>query len=293
MKNGDINVAICTVILALVQSNESTSTATSSPATTRIRPLIVSAPFGNYIQPRDATATLGTFTAEARPGRLWRIIKTVRYYPRLRAWVNKIGLRNPGMPALVREVNLGRTNVSDKIVSIHGFNDTEWQSLLEQIVEIGPTAVELNMSCPNVGEMNWPATLFRDAVEQMQQAGGRTRVIVKLPPVRYETMAKQAIEAGVTWFHCCNTLPVPAGGVSGKPLKPVALACIGAIRTWPEAEQLTIIGGGGISKVQDIDDYIDAGVQHVAIGTVTMNPLLLITHAPIDGLVDHAIARLG
>ena len=249
--------------------------------------MIISAPFGNYIQPEGATPTLGTFTAAARPGRLWRIVKTVRYYPRIRAWVNKIGLRNPGIDWLKTQVDAGRKRVDDKLVSIHGFDATDWRRLLDDIAALKPLAVELNMSCPNVGEIHWPPTLFEQAVET------GVPVVVKLPPVRFHDMAEQALAAGVRLFHCCNTLPVPAGGVSGKPLKPVALECIVWMRRRPEAAELTLIGGGGITTVDDIDDYVAAGVQHVALGTVTMNPLLLITHTPIAGLIDHAIARLG
>lgn len=257
---------------------------TSKPA---IEPMVISAPFGNYIQPRQTTATLGTFTVAERPGRVWRVIKTVRYYPGIKTWVNKIGLRNPGMPWLVKQVELGRKDVSDKIISVHGFSDEDWTSLLGDIAKLKPLAVELNMSCPNVGAIEWPLSLFDDAL-----ATG-VEVIVKLPPVRYELMAKQAMEAGVRLFHCCNTLPVPHGGLSGKALMPVSLACIGELRGWPGGSELRIIGGGGVTSVQDIDAYVDAGVEHVALGTKTMNPLLLLTYWPITGLVDHAIARLG
>ncbi len=254
-----------------------------------LQKLIVSAPFGNYIQPAGATATLGTFTAAPRPGRLWRILKTVRYYPRLKAWVNKIGLRNPGIASLAQRVQLGRIDVSHNIVSIHGFTEADWHTLLDRTAAIGPLAIELNMSCPNVGCIEWPADLFTRAV-----ATGAP-IIVKLPPVNYEEMFRQAAVAGVRAFHCCNTLPVPAGGVSGKPLKPVALQCIRDVinHLAPQisptlAPDLQIIGGGGITTPQDIDDYIAAGVKHVAIGTKTFNPLCLVTHTTLRPLIDHA-----
>lgn len=259
----------------------------AAPATPgpKIEPVVISAPFGNYVQPRGATPTLGTFTAAARPGRVWRIIKTVRYYPRLRAWVNKIGLRNPGIDWLVDHVEAGSKDVSNKIVSIHGFSESDWKALLDRIKRIRPAAVELNMSCPNVGEIDWPGDLFDTAV-----ATG-VPVIVKLPPVNYDQMFEQASAAGVTCFHCCNTLPIPAGGLSGKPLKPIALTCVRDLRSRPGGPGLTLIGGGGISTTDDIDDYLAAGANHVALGTKTMNPLLLITDSPVRGLIDHARGR--
>ncbi len=255
--------------------------------TDAVKPLVISAPFGNYIQPDGATATLGTFTAARRPGRVWRILRTVRYYRRLGAWVNRIGLRNPGMPWLVRKVEAGRVDVADKLVSIHGFNEADWTALLEQAARIRPLAIELNMSCPNVGEIDRHESLFHDAV-----ATGLP-VVVKLPPIRYEQMLDHALEAGVTAFHCCNTLPVPAGGMSGRPLKPIVLGCVRGLRSRPEGGRLTIIGGGGVCEPADIDDYLAAGADRVALGVRTMNPRLLFTDRPIRPLIDHAAARLA
>ena len=247
-----------------------------------VRPLVISAPFGNHVQPAGATATLGTFTTQRRGGRLWRILATVRYYWRLRAWVNRIGLRNPGMPWLVARVAAGKVDVTDKIVSIHGFTGEHWHALLDQITALRPAAVELNMSCPNVGEVNWPADLFHRALAT------EVPTIVKLPPVHYELMADQAVAAGMTTFHCCNTLPVPAGGLSGRPLQPVSLQCIRNLRAKPYGATLTFIGGGGIRSPDDIDAYHEAGARHFAIGTHLMNPRFLLSHRALQPLIQRA-----
>jgi len=257
-------------------------------------PLVISAPFGNYIQPKGATPTLGTFTLYRRPGRLWRILKTVRYKRRQRAWVNKIGLRNPGIDWLAGRVARGRCDVSNKIVSIHGFDDGQWFALLEKIAQIRPMAVELNMSCPNVGEIDWPPELFARALQAVNAGSGETPgVIVKLPPVHYQQMAEQAVDAGVRAFHCCNTLPVPAGGMSGQPLKPKSLACIRDLRGKPFGKDLTIIGGGGIYAVSDIDTYADAGADRVALGTKTMNPVYLFSHSGLGSFIERSRQRLS
>jgi len=249
-------------------------------------PLIISAPFGNYIQPTGATPTLGTFTALPRSGRVWRILKTVRYHPRLKAWTNKIGLRNPGIDFLIRKSQKRPNAVKQSIVSIHGFTPEDWETLLNKMNGVKCAAVELNMSCPNVGEIDWPTELFTQAM------AGPNPVIVKLPPVNYQAMAQQAWDAGVRMFHACNTLPVPAGGLSGKPLMPVSLQCIGQLKQI-FGDDIHIIGGGGITKTSDIDAYVNAGVQHVAIGTKTMNPWLLASKASLIPLIEHAQQRLG
>lgn len=246
-----------------------------------IQPLVISAPFGNYIQPAGTTPTLGTFTAAARPGRVMQVLKTVRRYRRLGAWVNKIGLRNPGMPWLVDRVKAGRVDVADKIVSIHGFTETDWRQLLEQVAAIKPLAVELNMSCPNVGEIIHDESLFVDAVAT------DVSVVVKLPPVRYAALVEQAIGAGIRAFHCCNTLPVPAGGISGKPLQPLSLECVAALRQ-RHGDDLQLIGGGGITTPADIQRYRDVGADHFAIGTKVMHPKYLWFQGSLQPLIDAA-----
>lgn len=252
-----------------------------------ILPLVISAPFGNYIQPEGATPTLGTFTLLRRPGRVWRVLKTVRYRRRQRAWVNKIGLRNPGIDWLAQRVSRERCDVSDKIVSIHGFDEDQWMKLLEKIAAIRPMAVELNMSCPNVGEIDWPPPLFNRAV-----ATGLI-VVVKLPPVNYDVMVKQAVEAGVRTFHCCNTLPIPEGGMSGKPLQPKSLDCIRDLRSKPFGSDLTLIGGGGVYEVGDIKTFAEAGADRVALGTKTMNPFYLLSTRGLRPFVDEAHRIFG
>ncbi len=255
----------------------------------RLPRLVVSAPFGNYVQPKGAIATLGTFTAKRRPGRLWRILRTVRYYPRLRAWVNRIGLRNPGIDWLSERVRGGRIDVSDKLVSVHGFTADEWWWLLDAIAALGPLGVELNMSCPNVGEIDWPDALFSRAV-----ATG-VPVVVKLPPIRYEEMFARSLRAGVRTFHACNTLPIAAGGLSGQPLKPVALQCIRRLfESVPEdvRGQLRILGGGGIRAAADVDEYADHGVHAVAVGTKVMNPRYLLGHGGLETIRQRADQRL-
>jgi len=258
-----------------------------------IKPLVISAPFGNYIQPAGTTPTLGTFTAQRRGGilnRAWRIARTVRYYPRMKAWVNKIGLRNPGIDWLVEKANAGVSggiDVRDKLVSIHGFTPEDWNVLLEKSAALKPLAIELNMSCPNVGHIAWPPELFQRACDT------GVPIVVKIPPVNYDAMVEQAYAAGLRTFHCCNTLPNPGGGMSGTPLKHVALQCIQDLQRKPYFDELTIIGGGGIYEPNDVDAYADLGVKHIAIGTKLFNPKYLFSDAGIAGIKQRAQQRLG
>ena len=282
-----------TVILRRVNDaqhnpKERANEATAPPA---IQPLIIGAPFGNYIQPPGTTATLGTFTAARRGGiinRAWRIALTVRYYRRMKAWVNKIGLRNPGIDWLVGKAETGKIDIRDKLISIHGFTPDDWFTLLEKTAKLKPLAIEMNMSCPNVGHIAWPPELFERAVAALPGA-----IIVKIPPVNYDTMVEQAYAAGVRLFHCCNTLPNPGGGMSGKPLMAVSLQCIQDLQRKPYFDDLTLIGGGGIYTPDDVDAYADLGVKHVAIATKLFSPKYLFSTAGINPLRERAGQRLA
>ena len=174
-----------------------------------------------------------------------------------------------------------------KLVSIHGFTPEDWTVLLEKAAPLEPLAIELNMSCPNVGHIAWPEDLFERA------AATGVPIIVKVPPVNYDTMVEQAYAAGLRIFHCCNTLPNPGGGMSGKPLMAVALQCIQDLKRKPYFDELTIIGGGGIYEADDVDAYADLGVKYAAIGTKVMNPKYLFSDSGIAGIKERAESRLG
>lgn len=236
----------------------------------QVAPLLISAPFGNYLQPPGTTPTLGTFTALRRGGRpaaAGRAMLTMRYYRRLQAWVNRIGLRNPGIESVMRRAPHGRP-VADCVVSVHGFDAAEWALLLERIHQLQPLAVELNISCPNVGELSWPDRLFADAV------GTGVPVIVKVPPVRLELMAESAASQGVRWFHATNTLPVSGGGMSGAPLRPLAVRAVAWLRA-ALGDDVGIIGGGGIREPHHVAEFAEAGANRFAVGTVALRPSTL------------------
>lgn len=135
-----------------------------------MKPVIVSAPFGNWISSRWAMSTLGTYTVANRAGRFrwwlfWRILRTLRWRPALGGWTNKLGLPNPGIAHLEElAARLGaveRPETDDgvvvierdwstrtawslsRIVSLHGFNADEWSELLRRTKGLGFYAVEL------------------------------------------------------------------------------------------------------------------------------------------------------
>lgn len=243
--------------------------------------MVISAPFGVYLGEGWATRTLGTFTRHARPpgtpefpargGRWWRVLRTVRYNPFTRGWRNKIGLRNPGLGSLYDPEAVDQQTFSDKIISVHGFTQAEWSELAFGAYRLLPLAVELNLSCPNVADAVHP----RDALKNFFGAWGvpiKPIIIAKVPPMGHglAEVLEIAWDIGVRHFHCCNTLPSPKGGISGKPLLPVALESVEFLREkYPEA---SIIGGGGITSMKDAREFLKRGADHVAVASCLFFP---------------------
>lgn len=222
--------------------------------------LIISAPVGNYLSRPWATSTLGTYTLQCRAGallRAWRVLRTVRPWPRAGAWVNRLGLPNPGIGSLE-----GCQDLSGKILSVHGFCREEWIDLSRMVRRLQPLAVEANLSCPNVEQASIIALL--DGCYRLQDCG--LPVIAKLPPVRWMDFARPLYCAGIRAFHLCNTLPTPAGGLSGKPLKPLSLWAVQEVRQ-TFGESVRIIGGGGVTGPEDAREYLLAGANHVALAS--------------------------
>jgi dihydroorotate dehydrogenase len=239
-----------------------------------LKKLIVSAPFGNYLQWPNVTPTMGTFTREYRGGklkRLWRVMRTVWYYPGICAWKNKLGLPNPGIQSLVDGEYAG-VDLSDKIVSISARQTTDWLVLFDTLLRRKPLLIEMNVSCPNCpnekDETDYDRVLSSSLVSPQ-------RVIVKLPPVNYEHYVRKAMAYGVNRFHCCNTLPTPGGGMSGKPLMLLSLRAIAEVYKIGQqmgVEPATVIGGGGITSFADAERYQEAGATNVAVASVLFFP---------------------
>ena len=239
--------------------------------------LIISAPFGNYLNWKGATSTIGTYTYKYRGGvfyRMWRFMRTARYYWRLQSWVNQLGLPNPGMGRLLRDWRATNDALKGKILSIKGLNAEEWRGISDTVMIYMKSceleAIELNLSCPNVNH-KVDLSEIRHTVAILVEKSP-FRIIAKLPPIDPLDYAKPLYEElGVKSFHCCNTLPVPCGGMSGKVLKPFSIRAVSQLRE-KFGNDCDIIGGGGITSVEGIDEYLKAGASRVAIGSMLLNP---------------------
>lgn len=114
--------------------------------------------------------------------------------------------------------------------------------------------------------MSVPEDLFESTVS----IAGADSLIVKLAPVHYMPAFELAYKVGIRRFHATNTLPVPAGGLSGKALKRISLDVVKRLKD--AKPDITIIGGGGITTPEDVAHFKAAGASHVAVASALLKP---------------------
>lgn len=217
----------------------------------------IAAPFGNYISTKNTISVIGTFTHKRRKGLITQLIKTLRYDFQEKAWYNALGLRNPGIVEGVRRYK------PDQVLSVAAIEPQDYD-YLNAIIPID-TRLEINISCPNI-------THFRDYLKGLPQFAFRNPIIKLSPQINNEVI-DYLIDCQFTHFHASNTLKTFRGGRSGSVLKPYTLQTIKYIRK--RLPNATIIAGGGITTLEDIDEYVSEGANDVSLGTVCFNPFRL------------------
>jgi dihydroorotate dehydrogenase (NAD+) catalytic subunit len=227
-------------------------------------------------------------TPEARAGN-----PTPRVTETASGMLNAIGLQNSGLCAsLEGDLPWLIEQQVPIIVNVAGKTVTDYQQVAEALGSSGVSALELNLSCPNVaqGGMSFgtdPATI-RHVILAVKEVCDLPLVVKLTPNITDITLAARAAEeAGAAALTVINTLrgmaidiqrrkPVLGnvfGGLSGAAIKPVALACVWQVA---EAVEIPVIGCGGISSLEDVLEFILAGASAVQVGSATFNdPFLL------------------
>ena len=238
----------------------------------RMKPkFFISAPFGNYIHPNGCIATTGTWTLEPRGNRLWSVIKTLRYNRIAKGWVNKLGLPNPGL-----SVGLEKTFPSE-VLSIAEINKGDFERMYDMIPV--DQNIELNLSCPNVNNVNLVKSLSWEGAKVFSPVGikgiRREWTIAKLSPLTTPEELEFVIEyLGFSQLHFSNTLPTEKGGMSGPVLRSYTNGLIELVRDkW--GSSVEIIAGGGVSDFGAVMDYLSNGADHISLGSVCFNPFKL------------------
>ncbi len=202
--------------------------------------------------------------------------------------LNSIGLQGPGIEAfLQRDLPWLLSRGARAVVSIAGGTVDEFAELAGRLSDAaGVTAIEVNISCPNVEDRGQvfacdagAAGLVIDAVRR--RARYDIPVFAKLSPdvTDIVAIARACMGAGADGLSLINTMlgmaidvdtmrPVLAGvtgGLSGPAIRPVAVRCIWQVRE--ALPDVPIIGMGGVRTGKDALELILAGASLVSVGT--------------------------
>lgn len=202
--------------------------------------------------------------------------------------LNSIGLQGPGVEAFVaRDLTWLRERGARVIVSIAGSRVEDYAQLATRLRhEEGISALEVNISCPNVDDHG--EVFARDAraagsvIHAVRRNTAANRpVIAKLSPdvADIVAIARACADSGADAVSLINTvrglvidldtlqprLGGLTGGLSGPAIRPVALRCVYQVRA--ALPGLPIVGMGGIANGSHALEFLAAGASAVAVGT--------------------------
>jgi dihydroorotate dehydrogenase (NAD+) catalytic subunit len=208
--------------------------------------------------------------------------------------LNSIGLQGPGIDTFLdKDIPWLIEQQAKIIVSIAGETVDEYGVLARRLRALsGISAVEVNISCPNVENRGQvfachPDTAVAVIESVRRNIGGELPIIAKLSPdvTDIVEIASAVINAGVDGLALINTLlgmvidtnsmrPKLAGktgGLSGPAIRPVAVRAIYQVhQAFPNTP---IVGMGGVASGRDAFELILAGASAVSVGTATFgNP---------------------
>ena len=200
--------------------------------------------------------------------------------------LNAVGLQNPGVSQWVEHElpRLARTGAR-VVASIWGRTVADYATAAAALAGAGLTALEVNVSCPNLegrGQMfACDPSATADAIAASTAAG--VPVWAKLTPnvTDLVEIAEAALGAGAEALTLINTVfgmsidPVTAqptlgnggGGLSGPAIRPVAVRAIYDVRA--ALGGVPIVGVGGVAKGEHAVELMAAGASAVQVGTAS------------------------
>ena len=147
----------------------------------------------------------------------------------------------------------------------------------------GIAAIELNISCPNVGRGGLQFAIDAGAAGEVTAAVRRATdlpLLVKLSPnvADIRPIARAIADAGADALTAINTLSGIAvapdrtkpllgniyGGLSGPAVKPVALR---VVYEAAQAVKIPVVAIGGVTELADVLDFLAVGAVAVQVGT--------------------------
>jgi len=196
-------------------------------------------------------------------------------------WMNAVGLSNPGASNFAKMIE----NNQDVpiIVSLVGSIPEDFEMMIKEFTNCNVTAFELNLSCPHVAKVGLEVGDDPELVKKIVTTVKNSTSIpviakVGLGTTNYLNTVKIAIDSGIDAITAINTVRAMAidvetqrpilsnkfGGLSGTPIKPIALRCVYEIAS---KYDIPIIGCGGISTWEDAIEFFLAGASAIQLGS--------------------------
>ena len=202
--------------------------------------------------------------------------------------LNCVGIPSVGIEAFLRDELPRYENIGTQVIlSISGSEPVHYAEIAE-LVGVDPriAALEMNLSCPNVGSglpFSSDPQLLYDTVRQTRQ---RTTLplYAKLSPnvTDIRVSCRAAEDAGADALTLSNTFRAMtidiqkrrpylgnlSGGMSGPAVKPMNMFLV-----WQayETVHIPIIACGGIASWRDAVEYLMAGASAVQVGSCNFN----------------------
>ena len=228
--------------------------------------------------------TTNTFTLEPREGNLEffkisdrkifpKIWKVLRKIPD--GWINSSGWRNPGIDWAIEELypKLKRAG-ANIIFSIGGFQVVDYLLLIEKLRSLDVLAIELNVSCPNIGFLLRDIEVLRTLFSEAKRLSNRPLIVKIGVDSDYLAISKIAKKTGINALNAINTvkgqhsgLEGGQGGIGGRIIKTTSLRVIRELRFL----NIPIIATGGVYSFEDCQDFFKRGASAVSFGSVFLS----------------------
>ena len=196
-------------------------------------------------------------------------------------WINAVGLSNPGASNFAKMIEQNQD--VPIIVSLVGSIPEDFEFMVKQFSNCNLAGFELNLSCPHVAKVGLEVGDDPDLVKKIVTIVKKSTdvpVIAKvgLGTTHYLDTVGAAIDSGIDAITAINTVRAMAidtetqrpilsnkfGGLSGTPIKPIALRCVFEISS---KYKIPIIGCGGISTWEDAVEFFLAGASAIQLGS--------------------------
>ena len=229
-------------------------------------------------------------------------------YPRMAetasGMLNAVGLQNKGVDYFIQNIYPRIKDYDTHLIAnVNGSTVEEYIEVTEKLNDLSRiSAIELNISCPNVKEGGMSFGISCPSAEAVTREIRRVcskTLIVKLSPnvTDISEIAKAVEGQGADSVSLVNTflgmaidaekriplLSTVTGGLSGPAIKPLALRMVWQVYN---AVKIPIIGMGGIMNSTDAIEFMLAGASAVQVGTAIFKDPFIPLQI-IDGIKDY------